>query len=149
MKQVVDSVSRVEKELFEGTNQKTLTALLDKLSGVTQKRSGLGEIVVKFGHSSSAVSLVKQIIDQVDELLGREVGGSRSLIQFVTDRPGHDFRYALDGSRLENDLGWMPSRTLAEGLRETVAWYLDNRAWLEEADDDRFRTYYREQYSGR
>jgi hypothetical protein len=68
MKHVADSVSRVEKELFEGTNQKTLTTLLDKLEGVTEKRSGLGEIVVKFGHSSSAVSLVKQIIETVSRM---------------------------------------------------------------------------------
>jgi hypothetical protein len=68
MKDVAESVSRVEKELFEGTNQKNLTALLDKLEGFSQKRSGLGEIVVKFGHSSSAVSLVKQIIETVSRM---------------------------------------------------------------------------------
>jgi hypothetical protein len=68
IKHVADSVSRVEKELFEGTNQKTLTTLLDKLEGVTERRSGLGEIVVKFGHSSSAVSLVKQIIETVSRM---------------------------------------------------------------------------------
>ncbi len=68
MKYVAASVARVEKELFEGANQKNLTALLDKLEGVTQKRSGLGEIVVKFGHSSSVVSLVKQIIETVSRM---------------------------------------------------------------------------------
>ena len=57
-------------------------------------------------------------------------GGSRAdLIRFVADRPGHDFRYAMDIAKIDRELGWRPSRTFEEGLRETVAWYLENDAW--------------------
>jgi dTDP-glucose 4,6-dehydratase len=105
--------------------------------------------LVSGGEERTNIDLVRMLIDLVDEALGRPEGSSRALMRFVTDRPGHDFRYALDGSPLESELGWRPSRTLPQGLRETVAWYLAHREWLEEADDDRFRSYYRQQYQGR
>jgi len=105
--------------------------------------------LVSGNEERSNIDLVHTIIDLVDAQLGRPEGSSRSLIRFVTDRPGHDFRYALDGSPLAADLGWQPSRTLREGLRETVAWYLEHRDWLDESVDDRFRSYYRDQYEGR
>ncbi len=105
--------------------------------------------LVSGGEERTNIELVHTLIELVDAELDRSPGASRDLIQFVTDRPGHDFRYALDGSPLSNDLGWRPSRDLKQGLRDTVAWYLEHREWLEKADDDRFRSYYQRQYQGR
>ncbi len=77
----------------------------------------------------SNLDLVGTICDIVDEVRGAAVGSARDLISFVTDRAGHDFRYAIDCSKIETELGWSPSLTLEDGLRHTVRWYLDNTAW--------------------
>lgn len=75
---------------------------------------------------------VKQICDLLDEILPDKRQRPRSeLITFVKDRPGHDFRYAIDASKLENELGWVPEETFESGLRKTVQWYLDNKDWVE------------------
>ena len=67
----------------------------------------------------------------MDRLLKREVGTSEKLITYVTDRPGHDFRYAIDSSKINKELGWKPSLQFEEGIKKTVAWYLENQEWLE------------------
>ena len=67
----------------------------------------------------------------MDRLLKREVGTSEKLITYVTDRPGHDFRYAIDSSKINKELGWKPSLQFEEGIEKTVAWYLENQEWLE------------------
>jgi dTDP-glucose 4,6-dehydratase len=72
------------------------------------------------------LALVEQLCDLMDEELGREPGSSRSLITFVTDRPGHDRRYAIDPTKLERDLGWTPQHTFTQTLRDTVRWYIDH-----------------------
>jgi dTDP-glucose 4,6-dehydratase len=74
--------------------------------------------------------IVEQICDLVDEFRSDLGGSSRKLIAFVTDRPGHDRRYAIDASKLEGELGWRPAHTFETGLRETVRWYLDNQEWV-------------------
>ena len=66
----------------------------------------------------------------MDDKLGREKGESEKLISYVTDRAGHDFRYAIDASKLMNELGWAPSVTFEQGLEKTVDWYLANQDWL-------------------
>lgn len=76
------------------------------------------------------IDLVKSLIKLVDEQLGRESGASESLITFVKDRAGHDMRYAIDASKVENELGWKPSVNFDEGLKKTVGWYLANPEWL-------------------
>lgn len=76
------------------------------------------------------LDLVGALLDEVDAQLGRNAGESRGRIEFVKDRPGHDFRYAMDCSYIEQQLGWCPSVTLAEGLAQTVAWYLAHQQWL-------------------
>ncbi len=93
--------------------------------------------------------LVTLLLDLVDEALGRQAGTARRLITFVKDRPGHDFRYALDASRLRDELGWRPRYTLEEGLRATVAWYLDHQGWLDAVNDASYRAYYLQQYAER
>ncbi|MEM6397131.1 MAG: dTDP-glucose 4,6-dehydratase [Bacteroidota bacterium] len=77
------------------------------------------------------IDLVHSICDLTDELLGRPAGTGRHLIDFVKDRPGHDKRYAIDSSKLQEELGWKPTVSVEEGLRKTVAWYLENEAWIE------------------
>ncbi|APR83811.1 dTDP-glucose 4,6-dehydratase [Minicystis rosea] len=77
------------------------------------------------------LAVVTRLCDLLDELSPRAAGSYRDLITFVADRPGHDRRYAVDTRKLQRDLGWSPARSFDEGLRETVHWYLDNRAWCE------------------
>lgn len=76
------------------------------------------------------IDLVERLVDITDRLLGRPAGADRDLITFVTDRAGHDMRYAIDASHLRHDLGWEPRHTFESGLEETVKWYLDNPQWL-------------------
>ncbi|MDB6053257.1 MAG: dTDP-glucose 4,6-dehydratase [Verrucomicrobiales bacterium] len=80
------------------------------------------------------VELICDIIDKVDPGLG---GNSRSLITFVKDRPGHDKRYAIDSSKIQNELGWKPAHTFETGILETVSWYLKNQAWIDQVSKPR------------
>jgi len=93
--------------------------------------------------------LVETILDLVDEALGREQGTGRKLIRFVTDRPGHDFRYAVDTSRIERELGWKPSHSLKDGLKLTVDWYLAHAEWLRAVQDESYKLYYDKMYGDR
>jgi dTDP-glucose 4,6-dehydratase len=92
------------------------------------------------------IDLVEKLCDIMDEELGRETGTSRQLITFVKDRPGHDRRYAIDASKLKNELGWTPSVKFEEGFRMTVKWYLDNRKWVENVTSGAYHQYYDKQY---
>ena len=95
------------------------------------------------------IDLVKVVIKSVDRLLGNEEGHSLGLITYVTDRPGHDARYAIDSSKLKNELGWEPSLQFEEGIEKTVKWYLENEAWLDNITSGAYERYYEEQYSNR
>ena len=76
----------------------------------------------------------------MDELApDAQIGPRRELIAFVTDRPGHDLRYAIDCAKIERELGWRPRETFETGLRKTVRWYLDNRAWWGDIRSGRYR----------
>ena len=92
------------------------------------------------------IDLVKLLLDTVDDVTGKAAGTSRELITFVKDRPGHDFRYAMNFSKLRDELGWKPEHTLEEGLRRTVRWYIDHGDWLSAVNDQSYREYYQEQY---
>ena len=92
------------------------------------------------------LALVQKLLDTFDEVTGREPGTSRELITFVKDRAGHDFRYAMDFSRIRSELGWAPRHSLADGLRGTIEWYLSHRDWVEAVSDDSYRDYYQRQY---
>ena len=85
----------------------------------------------------------------MDRKLGREEGTSEKLITYVTDRAGHDLRYAIDSTKLQNELGWTPSLQFEEGLEKTVDWYLDNTEWLNNVTSGNYQTYYQDQYSDR
>lgn len=86
------------------------------------------------------IDLVHALCEIMDELRPRSSGGKHAdLIQFVTDRPGHDFRYAIDAGKIQRELGWAPQHTLEESLRETVQWYLDNRNWWQNILDGNYQ----------
>lgn len=95
------------------------------------------------------LDLIELLCDQMDEKLNREEGHSRKLITFVKDRAGHDLRYAIDSSKLMDELGWKPSVTFEEGLSKTVDWYLQNPEWLENVTSGNYQSYYEQQYTDR
>lgn len=92
------------------------------------------------------IDLVHLLCQLMDEKLGRPQGQSQQLITYVKDRPGHDLRYAIDASKIKNQLGWEPSVTFEEGLSKTIDWYLNNTAWLANVTSGAYQTYYKEQY---
>jgi dTDP-glucose 4,6-dehydratase len=93
------------------------------------------------------IDLIKVMIKTVDRLLGREEGASDKLITYVTDRAGHDLRYAIDSTKLKDELGWEPSLQFEEGIEKTVAWYLDNSEWLENITSGDYQEYYNKMYN--
>lgn len=95
------------------------------------------------------IDLIRFLCKTMDVKLGRELGTSERLITFVKDRAGHDLRYAIDASKLRNELGWKPSVTFEEGLEKTVDWYLKNNAWLDHVTSGDYKSYYEKQYSHR
>lgn len=92
------------------------------------------------------IDLVKVIIKTVDRLLGKPEGASLPLIAYVTDRAGHDLRYAIDSTKLKNELGWEPSLQFEEGIEKTVKWYLDNQHWLDNVTSGDYQVYYERMY---
>jgi len=81
--------------------------------------------------------------------LERPEGESEKLITYVTDRPGHDLRYAIDASKINRELGWYPSVTFEEGLSKTIDWYLANKEWLQHVTSGDYQKYYKKQYAER
>ena len=92
------------------------------------------------------IDLIKVIIKTVDRLLGNTEGQSLGLITYVTDRAGHDLRYAIDSNKLKNELGWEPSLQFEEGIEKTVKWYLDNQQWMDNITSGEYEKYYAEMY---
>lgn len=92
------------------------------------------------------IDLVRLLCTQMDEKLGRGKGESEKLITFVKDRPGHDKRYAIDATKINTELGWIPSVTFEEGLSKTIDWYLRNSEWLENVTSGAYAEYYKNQY---
>lgn len=100
------------------------------------------------GHNEwKNIDLIHLLCKIMDRKLGREEGASEKLLTFVTDRAGHDLRYAIDSSKLQKDLGWKPSLQFEEGLEKTVDWYLANEEWLNQVTSGDYQNYYQEQYS--
>ncbi len=95
------------------------------------------------------LDLVHKLCEIMDRKLGRPEGKSAELITFVTDRAGHDFRYAIDASKLENELGWSPSVAFDQGFEKTIDWYLENEAWLDGVTSGAYQSYYSEHYDHR
>jgi len=110
----------------------------------------IGETYNIGGHNEwTNIALVKELCRQMDEKLGREKGSSEKLITYVTDRAGHDLRYAIDATKLKEELGWLPSLQFEQGISETIDWYLDNEAWLQHVTSGSYMDYYKDQYEKR
>ena len=95
------------------------------------------------------IDLIRVLIKTVDRLLGRPEGASEKLITYVTDRAGHDLRYAIDSTKLKNELGWEPSLQFEEGIEKTGKWYLDNQEWLDQVTSGDYQGYYERMYGNR
>lgn len=95
------------------------------------------------------IDLIHVLVKTVDRLLGNPEGSSLDLITYVTDRAGHDLRYAIDSRKLQQELGWEPSLQFEEGIEKTVRWYLDNQEWLDSITSGNYLTYYEEMYSNK
>ena len=95
------------------------------------------------------IDIIKVLINTVDRLLGRSEGADMDLITYVTDRAGHDLRYAIDSSKLQRELGWEPSLQFEEGIEKTVRWYLDNQAWMDNVTSGDYQKYYEDMYTNR
>jgi len=118
-------------------------AAIDKIF----QQGKLGETYNIGGHNEwKNIDLVRLLCKIMDKQLGREAGSAEQLITFIKDRPGHDRRYAIDASKLQNELDFGPSLQFEEGLEKTVKWYLDNEDWLEHIVSGSYRDYYEKQY---
>ncbi len=95
------------------------------------------------------IDLIRVIIKEVDKQLGRPEGTSEKLITYVTDRAGHDLRYAIDATKIKNELGWEPSLQFEEGIQKTVKWYLENETWMKNVTAGNYQKYYDEMYKNR
>ncbi len=110
----------------------------------------VGETYNIGGHNEwKNIDIVHLLCDTMDEKLGREKGTSRKLITFVKDRAGHDKRYAIDATKIKNELGWLPSVTFEQGLDITIDWYLANQEWMDNITSGEYLNYYKEQYDKR
>jgi dTDP-glucose 4,6-dehydratase len=106
------------------------------------ERGRAGEVYNIGGHNEWAnIDIVKQVLALLEK--------PESLIKYVTDRPGHDRRYAIDAGKMERELGWKPKYTFEQGIKDTVKWYLDNRAWWEHVLSGAYQKYYETQYGKR
>jgi dTDP-glucose 4,6-dehydratase len=102
------------------------------------------------GHNEwKNIDLINLLCRIMDEKLGRPAGTSAELITYVTDRAGHDLRYAIDSTKLQQKLGWVPSLQFEEGLAKTVDWFLENEGWLKDVTSGNYQAYYDTQYQGR
>jgi dTDP-glucose 4,6-dehydratase len=95
------------------------------------------------------LGLIKVICSTMDKILGRPIGESEKLITYVTDRAGHDLRYAIDANKIMKELGWEPSLQFEEGIEKTIHWYMDNQQWMDEVTSGDYANYYDKMYASR
>ena len=133
----------------EGLNVRDWLFVLDHARAIETifSKGTVGETYNIGGHNEwTNIDLVHVLCDTMDEKLGRTKGDSRKLISYVKDRAGHDLRYAIDASKLQNELGWEPSLQFEEGLSKTIDWYLSNTDWLENVTSGAYTDYYKAAY---
>lgn len=126
---VTDHAAALEKAFLQGVDGETYN-----IGGSSERRN---------------IEIVEFLIKLVDNALGRPVGASKSLISYVTDRAGHDLRYAIDSSKIQEHLGWKPQVDFEQGMALTVQWYLDNQPWLDNVTSGAYVQYYDLMYKGR
>ena len=133
----------------EGLNVRDWLFVLDHARAIETifSKGTVGETYNIGGHNEwTNIDLVHVLCDTMDEKLGRTIGDSRKFISYVQDRAGHDLRYAIDASKLQNELGWEPSLQFEEGLSKTIDWYLSNTDWLENVTSGAYTAYYQAAY---
>jgi dTDP-glucose 4,6-dehydratase len=133
----------------EGLNVRDWLFVLDHARAIETifSKGTVGETYNIGGHNEwTNIDLVHVLCDTMDEKLGRTKGDSRKLISYVKDRAGHDLRYAIDATKLQNELGWEPSLQFEEGLSKTIDWYLSNTDWLESVTSGAYTAYYQAAY---
>ncbi len=133
----------------KGENVRDWLYVIDHASAIDTilHKGKIGETYNIGGHNEwTNINLIRLLCKMMDEKLGREKGTNEKLISFVTDRAGHDLRYAIDATKLKEELGWMPSLQFEEGLSKTVDWYLENSEWLEHVTSGDYTDYYEKQY---
>lgn len=123
---VEDHASAIDLVFHEGKNQETYN-----IGGFNEWQN---------------IDLVKLLCQQMDKKLERNEGESEKLITFVKDRPGHDFRYAIDATKINKELGWKPSVTFEQGLEKIIDWFLSNKEWLQNVTSGEYQNYYQKQY---
>ena len=136
----------------EGKNVRDWLFVKDHASAIECifSSGSLGETYNIGGHNEwTNIDLVNLLCDVMDEKLGRDKGESKSLITYVEDRAGHDLRYAIDASKLQNELGWKPSLQFEEGLRKTIDWFLSNEDWLNHVTSGEYMKYYNKMYASK
>ncbi len=133
----------------KGENVRDWLYVIDHASAIDTilHKGKIGETYNIGGHNEwTNIDLIRLLCKMMDEKLGREKGTNEKLISFVTDRAGHDLRYAIDATKLKEELGWMPSLQFEEGLNKTIDWYLENSEWLEHVTSGDYTDYYEKQY---
>ena len=136
----------------QGQNVRDWLYVLDHVSAidVVFHKGKVGETYnIGGNHELRNLDLVHMLCDQMDNALGRTSGTSRNLITFVKDRAGHDFRYAIDASKIHREFGWSPSTSFTQGLQKTITWYLENQSWVDHVISGEYQTYYQAQYATR
>ncbi len=138
----------------DGSNVRDWLYVRDHCAALTMvlQRGRIGETYnIGGGNEKRNIDIVKLICDVLDEKVGMLDGGGhrRSLIAFVKDRPGHDKRYSIDAAKIRRELGWSPSVTFEEGMRDTIEWYLQNNDWVAAVIDRSYQEYYNSMYSKR